>query len=126
MEATMAQQEDQQTKAREDRAAERKMREDRLPEGQKWYHAIVEFVSDWGPRYLVNDDIKLSEEQAAKYLELDMIVEGRAEDAPENEVFEHQEAKRKRHAEASQEAAERRAEKEEAQQKEFLERRHAK
>jgi hypothetical protein len=122
----MADQQEQQAKAKEDREANRKMREDRLPEGQKWYHAIVEFVSDWGPRYLVGSDMKLSEEQAAKYLELDMIVEGRAEDAPENEVFEHQEAKRKRHIEESQKAADRRAQKEEAQQKEFLERRHAK
>jgi hypothetical protein len=110
----------------EQRVAERKMREDRLPEGQKWYHAIVEFVSDWGPRYLVGSDMKLSEEQAAKYLELDMIVEGRAEDAPENEVFEHQEAKRKRHIEESQKAAERRAEKEQQKQREFLDQRHAK
>jgi hypothetical protein len=106
--------------------ADRKMREDRLPEGQKWYHAITEFVSDWGPRYLVGSDIKLSEEQAAKYLELDMIVEGRAEDAPENEVFEHQEAKRKRHAEESQKAADRRAQKEDKERAQFLEQRHAK
>jgi hypothetical protein len=108
------------------RIAERKMREDRLSEGEKWYHAIVEFVSDWGPRYLVGSDMKLNEQQAAKYLELDMIVEGRAEDAPDNEVFDHQEAKRQRHIEESQKAADRRAKKEEAQQKEFLERRHAK
>ena len=106
--------------------AESKIREDRLPEGQKWYHAIVDFVSDWGPRYLVGSDMKLTEEQAEKYRELDMIVEGRAEDASENEVFEHQEAKRQRHLEESQKAADRQAQKEAAQQKEFLERRHAK
>jgi hypothetical protein len=110
----------------EQREADRKMRADRLPEGQKWYHALVEFVSDWGPRYLVGSDIKLTEEQAAKYLELDMIVEGRAEDAPANEVAEHQEAKHRRHIEESQKAADRRAQKEEAQQKAFLDQRHAK
>jgi hypothetical protein len=122
----MADQQEQQAKAKQEREANWKMREDRLPEGHKWYHAIVEFVSDWGPRYIVGSDMKLTEEQAAKYLELDMIVEGRAEDAPENEVFEHQEAKRKRHAEESQKAADRRAQKEETQQKAFLEQRHAK
>jgi hypothetical protein len=118
--------EDREAQRKTEREAERKMREDRLPEGQKWYHALVDFVSDWGPRYIVGSDIKLNEQQAAKYLELDMIAEGRAEDAPENEAFEHQEAKRKRHAEESQKAADRRAQKEEAQQKEFLEQRHAK
>src|SRR4030095_11225243 len=108
------------------RMLERKMREDRLPEGQQWYHAITEFVSDGGPRYLVGSDIKLDPEVAQKYLELDMIVAGRAEDAPENEVFEHQEAKRQRHAEESQKAADRRAKQEDKERAQFLEQRHAK
>jgi hypothetical protein len=108
------------------REAERKMREDRLPEGQKWYHAIVDFVSDWGPRYVVGSDMKLTEEQAEKYLELDMIVEGRAEDAPENEVFEHQKVKRQRHAEESQKVGARQAQKEDKEREQFLEQRHAK
>jgi hypothetical protein len=111
---------------KEQREAERKMREDRLPEGHRWYHAIVDFVSDWGPRYVVGSDMKLSDEQAAKYLELDMIVEGRAEDAPENEALEHQEAKRKRHAEESQKAGDRQAQKEDKERAQFLEQRHAK